>query len=597
MPATATDAPTASPASTASTIPGDIGSQLQTSVANALASPSRYDLPQVQQVQQALTAQLQQQFNASQTQLNEQMASRGLSASSIGAGYQGDLTGQDNTALANMNASLIQNQAATSAADQSAALGAGQAYQTGQQNYGLNTGALTGTFNGNQTLAAQTAAASNALGFGSLMGSVNGQQTLGGQQLSQNQSQFTASQAQAASIAAAQNATANRGVDANAALAQNQLMLQVANFLAAQGYPGLGSTSTTGSPTPSPNPTGSIPNPAGTSPTGSVPSGTPTGPTPVNPNAPTVTPPTASFAPGAPGAPNYSISAPSPTTTFDPTGPTSSSPTSSLFPSVPSTSSSTPPAPTMSSFVPQLPTALSGTPPPPASLPPSTTAAPSYQTPIFGNSPYTGLFGNSPVQYGATPPPSPSSTPGTPPPTSSTGTTPPSLFPQIPSTIGGMAPPPPTSTPTGMSSVAQQVAQALSTSFAHSPGDPPPVTSGNPMTAGTNGAVWSGTQTPYQQQEIGGTAGETVPQYLAGSALRNGPQQQNGQPTQQYAMQSFFPGVDFNKLPANTTLGQLLSAGAITKTQIAQAFADGNPASIPDNWAGLGETIGATTGL
>lgn len=166
-----------------------VAGQLQNAVSSALQTPSRYDLPQVQQVQSALTSQLQQQFGAQQKQLDEQMASRGLGASSIGAGYQGDLAGQQSTALANMNAQLIQNFAATQAGDQSAALGAGQANvnAANQQQLGLgNLGVAQQQANTTQ----QGTLGNLALGQGQLTGQLNGQSTLGAQQLAQSGSQF-----------------------------------------------------------------------------------------------------------------------------------------------------------------------------------------------------------------------------------------------------------------------------------------------------------------------------------------------------------------------------------------------------------------------
>lgn len=377
-----------------------IQGQLQGAVSQALAAPSRYNLPQVQQVQSALQGQLEQQFGAQRKQLDENMAARGLSASSFGQGYQGDLAGQQANAMANMNAQLIQNQAATSAADMSASLGAGQNYQNAQnqqglaaagltgnyngqstlgaqqlglqsqlglgqlglsqgeltgnyngqstlgaqslglqsqlglgnlgvaqqqantqqtgtlgnlglgqaqlqqqgsqfgqtlsqqqlqnaqqfglsqgaltgsyggqqtlaglqnaQQFGLQQGGLTGTYGGQQTLDAQKAAAQNALDVGGLMGSYQGNQTLGGQQLGQNNQQFQAQLQQALQLAQMQDKTANRGVDAQAALAQNDMMMKIAQWLAAQGYPsgagtGGGGTGGTGGGTGGPGSTG-----------------------------------------------------------------------------------------------------------------------------------------------------------------------------------------------------------------------------------------------------------------------------------------------------------------------------------------------------
>lgn len=178
----------------------DVGSQYTQSVSNALNAPSRYDLPQVQQVRDALTAQLQQQFGGDARRLDEQMAQRGLSASSLGGGYQGDLKAAQATALANLNAQLIQGQAATSAGDLAASLGAGAQWQQqqnqgsqfqqslaqqqleNQQQFGLAQGQLTGTYGGQQTLGGAQQALAAQLGLGNL--------NLGQQSLAQQGSQF-----------------------------------------------------------------------------------------------------------------------------------------------------------------------------------------------------------------------------------------------------------------------------------------------------------------------------------------------------------------------------------------------------------------------
>jgi hypothetical protein len=116
--------------------------QLQGALSQNIAQPSRYGMPQVQQIDSALTAQLKQQFGAQQKQLDEEMARRGVLSSSIAGGNYGDLAGQHATALASMKAQLIQDAARTNAQDQSAALGAGQNYLTSQQTFGLGQGAL-----------------------------------------------------------------------------------------------------------------------------------------------------------------------------------------------------------------------------------------------------------------------------------------------------------------------------------------------------------------------------------------------------------------------------------------------------------------------
>lgn len=192
--------------------PADVGSALQSSVLNALQNGgSRYGLPQVQQVSSALQQQLSQQFGAQQKQLDEEMARRGLGASSIAAGYNGDLGGQQATAMANMNAQLLQNYAATQAGDQSAALGAAQNYQTGQLNQTLGLGNL-------------------GIAQGSLTGNYGGQSTLAAQQLAQQGSQFNQTQNQQnnqflQSLGLQQTAQTNQSNQFNQQLGFNQQQL------------------------------------------------------------------------------------------------------------------------------------------------------------------------------------------------------------------------------------------------------------------------------------------------------------------------------------------------------------------------------------
>lgn len=168
--------------------------QLQGAVSNALSTPSRYDLPQVQQVRDALTGQLEQQFGSQKKHIDEDLARRGLSASSIGAGYYGDLASNQANAMANMNAQLIQNQAASAAGDLSASLGAGQNFSNAMSNQGLaQYGAnLQGAQANNQSQMAQQQfnqgqydnASQLALGAGQAAGSLGlGQQSQNLQQM------------------------------------------------------------------------------------------------------------------------------------------------------------------------------------------------------------------------------------------------------------------------------------------------------------------------------------------------------------------------------------------------------------------------------
>lgn len=124
-PQTAAPAPAPAPAGSG----GTVGGQLQQSVQHALAAPSRYDLPQVQQVRSALQQQLQTDFDARGKSLNDEMARRGLSESTIAGQRYSDLGSEQSHAMADIDAQLLQNFAATQAQDLSASLGAGQNYE------------------------------------------------------------------------------------------------------------------------------------------------------------------------------------------------------------------------------------------------------------------------------------------------------------------------------------------------------------------------------------------------------------------------------------------------------------------------------------
>lgn len=236
--------------------------QLQTAVSQTLAAPTRYDLPQVQQVRDALTAQLQTQYAGQQKQINDQLASRGLLSSSIAGGYYGDLATNQANSLADMNAKLIQDAAATNAADRSSALASAQnlsnsqsaqgiagynanlAGQNQTQQFGIQQGGLTGMYGGQQTLAGQAQAQQNAVQVGGLTGQYMapgstgaGQSTLGAQQLSQSGQQFAQnlalqSQLGQGNLGVAQQ-QANTGAaaqQAQAQQAQQQLNAQTQQF-------------------------------------------------------------------------------------------------------------------------------------------------------------------------------------------------------------------------------------------------------------------------------------------------------------------------------------------------------------------------------
>ena len=243
-----------------------LGNQLQQAVSQTLAAPTRYDMPQVQQVRDALTAQLQTQYAGQQKQINDQLASRGLLSSSIAGGYYGDLATNQANSLADMNAKLIQDAAATNAADRSSALASGQnlsnsqsaqgiagynanlAGQNQAQQFGIQQGGLTGMYNGQQTLAGQAQAQQNAVQVGGLTGQYMapgstgaGQNTLGAQQLSQSGQQFAQnlalqSQLGQGNLGVAQQ-QANTGAAAQQAQAQQaQQQMNIQNQQFGQTY-------------------------------------------------------------------------------------------------------------------------------------------------------------------------------------------------------------------------------------------------------------------------------------------------------------------------------------------------------------------------
>lgn len=550
---------------------------MQQGVSNALQSPSRYDLPQVQQVRDALTGQLQDQFNGQRKQLDEQMASRGLSASTIGSGAYHDLQGTQDNAMANLNASLIQNQAATSAGDLSASLGAGQNYQSGQlasqlglgnlgisqqnantaqtgtvgglgiqaggltgnyngqqtlgaqaqnlaqtlglgnlgvaqggldlaktanqQQYGLNQGALTGTYGGQQTLSAQEAAANNALGFGNLMGSVNGQQTLGGQQLSSQNSQFQQQLAQALGLAQMGNDTARYGIDTQAAANNNDMMMRVTQLLASMGYspgnPAPGATTGTGTGGAGGNAGGG--STGGTGGTGGGTTGGGGGPVPEGGTGGGATPMSASRMLGAP-----SQAAPISTGTTRFGSPPNAS--ASLSPNAsPNTGQAIANGPTIPTPTPHQ---LPGTPNAPPTAQPSVQP---YQTPMFGNSGYTGLFGNSPVQYAGAPAGQQNGSPGA----YGTGGTN-----NVPLTQGSGSPgPAPGQAPGGTGDLASAVQAAMSGGGA--PMDPSSLSAPNNMAAPGQSAAsifaQNGTANPNTGAgplNIGGSSTGTDPMSL-----------------------------------------------------------------------------------
>lgn len=95
------------------TLQGQLMEQLQL-LQNA---PSRFEDPGFKAAREASIANLQAQFGAEQQRLDEEMARRGLFASSIASGRMGDLSGQQARALATMEGDLLKEQSKTQAED------------------------------------------------------------------------------------------------------------------------------------------------------------------------------------------------------------------------------------------------------------------------------------------------------------------------------------------------------------------------------------------------------------------------------------------------------------------------------------------------
>lgn len=100
--------------------------QLQQQLQQFGQAPSRYDTQAFQQIRGAQSANLQAEYQAQQRALNEELARRGLSASSVGGGRMGDLAGQQARALADLDARLLQQAAETQAQDRALLLQSGQ---------------------------------------------------------------------------------------------------------------------------------------------------------------------------------------------------------------------------------------------------------------------------------------------------------------------------------------------------------------------------------------------------------------------------------------------------------------------------------------
>lgn len=90
-----------------------------------LAQPTRFDTEAFQQIRGAQSANLQAEFDAQRKMLDDEMARRGLAASSIMSGRFGDLLGQQSRALAGLDAELLREAAQTQMQDRLGAMQAG----------------------------------------------------------------------------------------------------------------------------------------------------------------------------------------------------------------------------------------------------------------------------------------------------------------------------------------------------------------------------------------------------------------------------------------------------------------------------------------
>jgi len=79
-------------------------------IQDILKQPAGYSNEEMAKIRAARTAELEETFGAQRSALEEEMARRGLSASTIGAGRFGDLGGQQARALSSLEANLLQQQ-------------------------------------------------------------------------------------------------------------------------------------------------------------------------------------------------------------------------------------------------------------------------------------------------------------------------------------------------------------------------------------------------------------------------------------------------------------------------------------------------------
>jgi len=101
-------------------------SQLQQRLTEFGQAPSRYDTESFKQIRGAQAANLQAEYQGQKKALDEDLAGRGLYASSIGGGRMGDLAGQQARATASLDAQLLQQAADTQAQDRTQYMQSGQ---------------------------------------------------------------------------------------------------------------------------------------------------------------------------------------------------------------------------------------------------------------------------------------------------------------------------------------------------------------------------------------------------------------------------------------------------------------------------------------
>lgn len=134
-------------------------SQLQQRLTEFGQAPSRYDTESFKQIRGAQAANLQAEYQGQKKALDEDLAGRGLYASSIGGGRMGDLAGQQARATASLDAQLLQQAADTQAQDRAQFMQSGQglaelAGSQDLQQFEANRVAQAATFE-NQLRAAQ----------------------------------------------------------------------------------------------------------------------------------------------------------------------------------------------------------------------------------------------------------------------------------------------------------------------------------------------------------------------------------------------------------------------------------------------------------